>query len=243
MFIVIEGIDGAGKTTQAGLLARRLRRSYPATVLTQEPGGTALGEHLRELVKHGTDLDITPQAELLLFAASRAQLVERVLRPALDQGIPVISDRYIYSTVAYQGYGRGLDQRLVASSIHLATGGLLPDLVFLLDLDARVGLLRKHDPMALATGLDGDRFEGETLSFHERVRQGYWDQADADRGRWVVLDATLSPQKIARLIWQSVAAKLQAGHGSEPPHIPSGIIQKSVKNLGGKGNVPATWLV
>ena len=207
MFIVVEGIDGAGKTTQVALLAERLKQCDPRTIVTQEPGGTPLGDRLRDVVKHGTDLDISERAELLLFATSRAQLVERVLRPALNQGIPVLCDRYIYSTIAYQGYGRGMDRSLIAASIELATNELAPDLVILLDLDVRDAMTRKHEAAGVeaAAGGPGDRFEGEAAAFHQRVRQGYREQAAAAPDRWLVLDASQPAEKLAQTIWERVA--------------------------------------
>ncbi|MBI4498591.1 MAG: dTMP kinase [Chloroflexi bacterium] len=209
VFIVLEGIDGAGKTTQLALLTERLRQRSPEVVATQEPGGTPLGDRLREVVKHGADLDIVPRAELLLFAASRAQLVERVLRPALARGVSVVCDRYVFSTVAYQGYGRGVDRGLIAAAVDLATGGLLPDLVVLLDLEVRLALQRiaspgRREPTTFAPARGRDRFEGEALAFYERVRQGYRDQAAVDPDRWLVLDATRPPDHLARIIWEKV---------------------------------------
>lgn len=209
MFIVLEGIDGAGKSTQVELLSRRLRRFHSETVVTQEPGGTPLGDALRDVVKHGRDLAMIPSAELLLFAASRAQLVEMVIRPALTRRVPVLCDRYIYSTVAYQGYGRRLDCDLVRSSIELATGGLQPDIVFFLDVDVRTGLARKHDPFALPEVAGWDRFDSETIEFHQRVRQGYLDQAQADPERWVVLNGSRPLEDLAEQIWTIVEAGLR----------------------------------
>ena len=194
-FIVFEGGDGAGKSTQARSLLRRLRqRSHPA-ILTHEPGGTPLGESLRRLLK--TRKGITPEGELFLFAAARAQLVKEIIRPALKHGTTVICDRFSASTVAYQGYGRGLDLELVELTNSSATGGLTPDLTILLDLPSLAGIARR-------SGHQGDNFDAAPAEFHERVREGYLSQALQNPAGWLVLDATLTRRELARKIWTKV---------------------------------------
>lgn len=195
LFIVFEGIDGSGKSTQARTLYRRLRRCDFATLLTREPGGTPLGEHLRRWLKGGTDL--TPLAELSLFVAARAQLVQDVVKPALNSGVAVVSDRYVASTVAYQGHGRGLHLALVDQLNLAATGGLAPNLTVLLDLRPEDALSRRGD-------LRPDTFEKAPLEFHRRVRESYLAQAAADPGGWLVVDAAQPRRELSRQIWTKV---------------------------------------
>ena len=194
-FIVFEGGDGSGKSTQAHALYRRLqRRGYPA-LLTHEPGGTPVGESIRRWLKNHRNL--SPLSELLLFAAARSELVASVIRPALEIGTTVISDRYTASTVAYQGYGRELDLALIHRLNLLVAGGSAPDLTVLLDLPVEIALFRRGQPGA-------DRFESAPLEFHRRVREGYLSQAAADRLKWLVLDGTRPPRELSREIWEKV---------------------------------------
>jgi dTMP kinase len=193
--IVFEGGDGAGKSTQCRSLAQRLRRrGYPVR-LTREPGGTPLGESLRRLLKGRPD--ISTLSELLLFEAARAQLVEKVVRPALDAGETVICDRFTASSVAYQGYGRGLDLGLIELLNRYATGGMSPDLTVWLDLPVEIGLARRWRS-------DGDIFDGAPSLFHQKVRAGYAAQAAQQPSRWLVLDATQPRREVARSIWAKV---------------------------------------
>lgn len=199
IFITFEGGEGSGKSRQSRVLARRLRRRGTAVVLTHEPGGEPLAARLRRLLKGDTPL--TSEAELLLFAASRAQLTTRVIRPALEAGQVVVCDRYADSTLAYQGYGRGLDMKSIRAANRMATGGLTPHLTVLLDVPAEVGLARKH--------ADNDRFIREPLPFHHRVRQGYLELARSEPRRWLVVDATLPEKEVAGAIWRRVAPLLR----------------------------------
>jgi len=199
LFITFEGGEGSGKSTQARLLLKKLEQQNIPAVLTHEPGGTALGNELRDAVKKSKS-PISPQAELFLFAASRAQLVAEVIRPALEKGKVVICDRFMYSTLVYQGYGRGLDLTTIETINKLATGNLNPDLVILLDISPEQGLVRKRSLK--------DRFEREDLSFHRRVREGYLKMAAAEPDRWLVIDASLRKEKIAELIWDRVSQLL-----------------------------------
>jgi len=194
-FVVFEGGEGCGKSTQAKMLANRLRRLGFRIVLTHEPGGTLLGNKLRRWLKWGRG--VTTQSELFLFLASRSQLVSRVIRPALDRGQIVICDRFDASTFAYQGYGRGMDLALLENLNSFVTDGVRPDLVVLLDLDAEKGLERKR--MRL------DCFEREEFSFHLRVREGYLQMAASDPDRWLVIDAGLPQEKIGDIIWEKVS--------------------------------------
>ncbi|MCL5265243.1 MAG: dTMP kinase [Chloroflexi bacterium] len=186
MFITLEGPEGSGKTTQAQRLYRFLCDSGRQAILMREPGGTALGDKLREIVMFSGDVPISSRAEVLLFAAARAQLVEEVLLPRIREGFIVVCDRYADSTLAYQGYGRGIDRSRLRSVIDFATGGLTPDLTFLFDVPVEIGLSRNRSGQ-----LSADRFEQEDLDFHSRVRQGYLDMARAEAQRWVVINATL----------------------------------------------------
>jgi dTMP kinase len=195
LFVAFEGLDGSGKTTQARALFRRLQRLQIAVVLTHEPGGTPLGQSLRRLLKRGPT--ISSMSELLLFVAARSQLVQDVLRPAIDEGNVVIADRFSGSTVAYQGYGRGLDLELINRVDRDATAGLTPDLTVLVDLPEEIALRRK-DP------LTNDTFDTAPMEFHRRVRQGYLDQAAQHPEGWVVLDGTRSQRELTRQVWDKV---------------------------------------
>ena len=191
-FIVFEGGEGAGKSTQAKILARRFSKEGYPVVQTREPGGTSLGEVCRRWLKTRTDL--TPTAELLLFTSARAQLVEEVISPALKGGSSVVCDRFTASTVAYQGYGRGLDLELIANLNQIATGGVRPTLTVFLDLPDGVGIGRKVDGAT-------DTFESQESDFHQRVRQGYLEMASRDPRGWLVVDGTMAKNSLARLIW------------------------------------------
>jgi dTMP kinase len=185
LFITFEGGDGSGKSTQARLLGERLTTAgYPVT-LTQEPAGTEVGRLAWEGIARG---GLEPHTELFLFLAARSDHTARVIAPALEAGGIVVCDRFADSTVAYQGYGRGLDLRLVHRLNRLATKGIRPDLIFLLDLPVEEGLMRQGK-----AGHDRDAIGRETVEFHERVRRGYHALAATEPRRWAVLDA-LRPQ-------------------------------------------------
>jgi dTMP kinase len=192
LFVSLEGGDGVGKSTQTTMLADWLRDRGYEVVLTREPGATPLGKQLRDmLLDHGTG-EVSPRAEALLYAADRAQHVEHVIRPALARGAVVITDRYIDSSLAYQGAGRSLTVDEVAKLSVWATSGLTPDLTVLLDLPVEDGLRR-----AGATGVTGpDRLESEPIDFHERVRQGFLTLARKEPDRYLVLDAGRSREEI-----------------------------------------------
>jgi dTMP kinase len=200
LFITFEGGEGCGKSTQAKLLLKKLEQQNIPAVLTHEPGGTALGNELRKVLKQKGDSSISPQAELFLFAASRAQLVAEAIRPALEEGKVVICDRFTHSTVVYQGYGRGLDLTIVETVNSIATGNLKPDLTIFLDISPEQGLARKRSMK--------DRFELEDLSFHRRVREGYLRMTAAEPDRCLVIDASLPKGKIAEIIWNRVSRLL-----------------------------------
>jgi len=200
LFITFEGGEGCGKSTQSRLLLKKLEQQNVPVVLTHEPGGTALGNELRKTLKRKQGSSISPQAELFLLAASRAQLVAEVIRPALKEGKVVICDRFTHSTMVYQGYGRGLDFTAIKMVNNMATRHLNPDLIILLDISPEQGLARKQSLK--------DRFELEDLSFHRRVREGYVKMAAAEPDRWLVIDASLPKGEIAEIIWDNVSRLL-----------------------------------
>ncbi|MCH7606128.1 MAG: dTMP kinase [Chloroflexi bacterium] len=194
-FIVFEGGDGSGKSTQSRSLYRRLqRRGYP-TILTREPGGTPTGESIRRWLKSRQAL--SPLSELLLFEAARAQLAVSVIRPALEKGTTVVGDRFTASTVAYQGYGRELDLDLISRLNRVATGGLAADLTVLLDVPVEVSLARRDR-------ISPDRFDTASVEFHRRVRKGYLAQAEAEPDKWLVLDGVRPPRELSSEIWAKV---------------------------------------
>jgi len=201
LFITFEGGEGCGKSIQAKALFRRLSQLAVPALLTHEPGGTPFGKRLGRWLKWAQDADISPLTELMLFNASRAQLVAEIIQPNLKSGKVVISDRYADSTTAYQGYGRGLDLAMVKATNNTATQGLKPDLTILLDIPVEEGLARK---MAKKQ----DRFEREALAFHQKVREGYLKLAVAEPERWLVVDASQFKRKIAKIIWQRVSQLL-----------------------------------
>ena len=193
-FISFEGSEGCGKTTQIRLLAEVLSQAGEQVLLTREPGGTAVGERIRDLLQYTAEAAaMTSEAELLLFAASRAQLVHEVITPALAEGQWVIADRFLDSTTVYQGLGRGLDADAVRAINHFAVGGVTPDLTYLLDMDAAAG----HERATSASQTEGkpDRMEDQPIEFFETVRQGYLDLAAVETERMVVIDASGSVEE------------------------------------------------
>jgi dTMP kinase len=206
LFLSIEGGDGAGKSTQAELLMTRLKATGVNALLVHEPGGTDFGEHVRRLVKG--DLPRSPMSELFLFEAARAQLVQEVIRPALDSGQVVVTDRYADSSITYQGYGRGLDLADVRALNHVATGGLMPDATVLLDIPPDRALARvdgSDGSDGRSDDLDQARFEREPLEFHQRVAEGFRTLASEESGRWFVVDASAQPDKVAEKVWAIVS--------------------------------------
>jgi dTMP kinase len=204
-FITFEGMEGCGKSTQAKLLARAIG---PDAVLTQEPGGTAIGRAIRQLLLDPANRAMSAEAEVLLFFADRAQHVAEVIRPALAAGKIVISTRYVDTSLAYQGYGRGLDLDRIRSVAVLATGGLRPDLTLFFDLPLEIGLAR-----VVRRG-GRDRLESEVREFHERVRNGYLELAAAEPDRWIRIDASGSEADVEARTRAAVEARgLAPSHG------------------------------
>jgi dTMP kinase len=204
-FITFEGIEGSGKST---LLMRVATRLGDRVVTTREPGGTAVGRALRDVLLSRASEGLTPMAELLLYFADRAQNVAEVVKPGLAAGKVVLCDRYVESSLAYQAYGRGLSREAVKALAVLATGGLRPDLIVLLDLPVEEGLSR--------VGRRGgrDRFESEDRAFHERVRQGYRELMAEEPERWLRLDATADPGVVSSTLWDAMAERGFVGDGA-----------------------------
>jgi dTMP kinase len=201
LFITFEGGEGSGKSLQTRALQRKLNRLNVPVILIHEPGSTPLGERLTRLLKWAQSTEISPLTELMLFNASRVQLLDEIIKPALKAGKIVICDRYTDSTIAYQGYGRRIDIDTIRNINDIATGALKPDLTVLLDIPVSEGFARK-------TGQAPDRFEKEARAFHQRVRKGYLQLAGEEPQRWLVIDAVLPKEKIKQIIWEKVSSLL-----------------------------------
>ena len=203
MFITFEGPDGSGKTTQLNMLLPILEKAGLDVVRTREPGGTDIGDQIRSVIMDMKNKSMHPRTEILLFNASRAQLVEELIRPSLAAGKIILCDRYADSTMAYQGYGHGLDRQALNNLLEFATGGLKPDLTLLFDISAEAGLRRRltnHD--------EWNRMDDYALQFHERVRSGYREMAAKEPERWVVIDADRSPEAVHEEVVSILKEKL-----------------------------------
>lgn len=199
VFLSLEGIEGTGKSTQASLLAGRLRGQGQKVVLTAEPGGTKIGTRIREVLLATEHAEMAPVTELLLYNAARAQHLSQLILPALGRGEIVITDRFSDSTMAYQGFGRGLDPGMIDELDHFATGRLRPDLTLLLDIDVTIGLQRNREANKV------DRLEREEVEFHERVRKGFIRLAAREPGRIRLINAGNSAEEVHREISVTVA--------------------------------------
>ena len=208
MFITFEGPDGSGKTTQISPLSDYLIQNGYSVLITREPGGTVIGDQIRQVLSDLKNTGMHPRSETLLFLAARAQLVEQVIKPNLEKGFIVLSDRYADSTMAYQGYGHQNDLGQIKNLINFATGGLKPDLTLLFDMDVEEGLQRK------AHGSEWNRLDAYSLEFHQRVRKGYHILAESEPERWVKIEAGQSPEKIRVAIREAVQARLITPAGS-----------------------------
>jgi len=198
VFITFEGIDGCGKSTQISRLERSLRRKGLSVLLTREPGGTEIGRAIRDILLHVENTHLTPLAELFLYAADRAQHVQEVIKPALAAGTWVICDRYYDATTVYQGVALEYDYQLIETLNREASIGLIPDITFLLDCPAEIGLQRvarrvENERMR-------DRFERKTLDFHLKIRYGYLTLANKHRDRFRIIDSTLTEDRVAAKI-------------------------------------------
>lgn len=204
MFITFEGPEGSGKTCHMADLTEFLREEGYKIFATREPGGTPIGDQIRSMLFDFKHSDMHPRTEILLFQASRAQLVSQVIQPELEEGTIVLCDRYADSTLAYQGYGHQVDLESLKRVIHFATGGLKPDLTLLLDVDVEVGLQRR------STGGDWNRLDAYEVEFHQRVRRGYLEMAEAEPERWVVINAGQALEDVQTEIRRVVLAKIQS---------------------------------
>ncbi len=201
-----EGSEGCGKSTQIALLRARLEATGRSVVVLREPGGTELGESIRHLLQHAKEgAAMTPETELLLFAASRAQLVREKIRPLLEAGTFVILDRFLDSTTVYQGIARGLPLESVRAINHFAIGGTLPQLTLVLDMDSATAWQRIHQ-----SGRELDRMESQPQSFFEKVRQGYLEVAQAEPERVKIIDASATPEAVHENVWQTITAQSHA---------------------------------
>ena len=202
MFITLEGPEGCGKSSQMPLLVEFLRQQGYDVLATREPGGTPISEQIREVLGRLDNTAMHSRTEILLFQASRAQLVEQVIRPQLAKGGMVVCDRYADSTLAYQGFGRQQDMGALRALVDFATGGLKPDLTLLLDIDVELGLRRRRK------GGEWNRLDALDLAFYERVRQGYHSLAQEEPRRWMIIDASRPFKQVQADLRQAVAGRL-----------------------------------
>ncbi len=204
MFITLEGPEGSGKSSQLPALAEFLRKAGYDVVVTREPGGTVVGDQIRDVLMKMENVSIVPRTEILLFLAARAQHVEELIRPALAEGKVVLCDRYGDSTLAYQGYGHATDLETLRLLLDFATGGLRPDLTLLLDVPVSKGMARKRE-----NDSEWNRLDAYTEAFHERVRQGYLSLAAAEPDRWQIIDASQTKQTVQDEMRAAVLSRLQ----------------------------------
>ncbi len=210
-FITLEGPEGSGKSTQARLLAEYLRTECNEDVLlTREPGGTAIGDQIRQILHSHENTAMAPTTEMLLYNAARAQIVDEVIRPALAANKIVISDRYADSTLAYQGYGRQLDLYAVKQVVELATGGLVPDLTFYIDVPVEQGLARRKN--GVRQGEEFNRMDSLSCEFYERVRAGYEALIEAEPQRWVRIDGVPEVEQVQDELRRQVDYALEQFH-------------------------------
>lgn len=205
MFITFEGPEGSGKSSQIHLLADYLRRQGFSVLETREPGGTQIGDQIRSCLHDVANVEMQAVTEVLLYSASRAQLIKEIILPALAEDLVVLSDRYADSTIAYQGYGRGLTLSDLFNVTGFATDGLKPDLTLLLDIEVERGLARRLDG-----GEEMNRLDLETVEFHQRVRRGYHELLAAEPERWVSIDADRSVEEVQAELQAIVMARLPA---------------------------------
>jgi dTMP kinase len=204
MFITLEGPDGSGKSNQIPQLAEFIRAQGYEVLTTREPGGTPIGDQIRQVIMKLGNTSMDPRTEILLFCAARAQIVAEVLRPNLERGVVVISDRYADSTLAYQGYGHNLDLDTLRLILRFATGGLRPDLTLLLDINADEGLRRRQ-----VGGGEWNRLDAYEVAFHERVRRGYHELVKLEPERWVVVDGSQTREKVQSDLQQIVLKRIK----------------------------------
>lgn len=215
LFITFEGPDGSGKSTQINLIVEHLSRLGYQVLCTREPGGTAIGSQIRQVLHDVNNTEMSARAEILLYSASRAQLVEQVILPHLAQGGIVLCDRYADSTYAYQGYGRQLDFEILRLITSFATQSLKPDLTIYLDVPVEEGLRRKSAANVTGEG-EWNRMDRLELAFHQRVRAGYLEMAHNEPGRWLIVNASAPVDEIYRVICQRLEQVLAAVKGQKP---------------------------
>ena len=203
MFITLEGPEGSGKSSQLPILADWLRQQDYQVFTTREPGGTFIGDQIRTVLGNLENTAMQPRTEILLFLAARAQLVEEVMRPLLKKGTIILCDRYADSTLAYQGYGHGVNLDTLKKLLDFATGGLYPDLTLLFDIDVQAGLERRK-----ISGGEWNRLDAYALAFHQRVRQGYLALAKSEPHRWILIDAAKSFTDVQFAVQKALADKL-----------------------------------
>jgi len=208
MFITLEGPEGSGKSSQVPKLVEFLTGRGYSVFATREPGGTAIGDQVRQVLMRRENTAMNPRTETLLFCAARAQFVEEIVRPHLAAGDIVISDRYADSTLAYQGYGHGNSLDALHALLDFATGGVKPDLTLLLDVDPEIGLARRK-----TGGGEWNRLDAYAVAFHKRVRAGYLELAAADPHRWRVIDASQPADMVQSSIRQVILEKLPESLG------------------------------
>ena len=211
MFITFEGIEGCGKTTQIKRLEKRLNNYGIVFIVTREPGGTRIGKGIREILLDSRNRNISPLTELILYAADRAQHVEEIIKPALDQGKWVICDRFFDATIAYQGSARGQDMELIRLLNKKVTHGIRPDITFLLDCPEKMGLERALKRNKMLSQEGQDRFEREKLDFHREVRRGYLELARDNDRRFFIIDASRTEDDVEREIFQFLRPFLKMG--------------------------------
>jgi len=210
LFVAFEGPDGSGKTTQIHLLHSYLKELGYPVCQTREPGGTSIGDQIRQVLHATTNTEMRSTTEILLYSASRAQLVKEVILPALAAGQIILCDRYAESTLAYQGYGRRLDLDTLQAITSFATGGLRPDLIIYLDISAEEGLHRKRRAFETEEA-EWNRMDQETVDFHRRVREGYLHLAKEEPDRWLIVDARQPVEAVQQRIREKVLALLSSG--------------------------------
>lgn len=208
-FLVFEGVEGAGKSVQVGLLASKLREQGYPVMVTREPGGTRIGEQIRTITHNQENVDLDPKAEAYLMAASRSQHVAEIIEPALEDGKIVICDRFTDSSIAYQGYGRGLGPDTIRDLNQLAINGAVADLVILLDVPVDVGLARREG------SVKKDRMDLQQKDFYQRVHRGYLELAKSAPAQYVVIDATAPVAAVASKVWEAVKKLLDKTNGEK----------------------------
>jgi dTMP kinase len=202
MFITFEGLDNSGKSTQVQMLAEHLTREEQHVLVLREPGGTEIGEHIRTMLLDKNNTSMTEASELFLFSASRSQLVKEIIKPALEGGMVVVSDRYDDSTTAYQGYGRGISLEVISTINRYATDNLVPDLTFFLDIP-----IKEIEKRVLRAKKNKDRMESSGIDFYERVRNGYLELAKKEP-RYHLLDGLLTIDDIHDTVWEQVSSRI-----------------------------------